>query len=447
MRLLAQGKAAAASIENEATKAEVIAELSAAQARAGDIAGARALAETIAINPVKSRALSIVAGIEVKLGNAAGARTMAQAVLDQLLSEQLLFAVAVAQADSGDAAGASDTVKGLSSPIGKAMAMAVVAELRAKAGDGAGYRQTVQEARELVKGLPTSQESLIAAREIVSVQTRMGDVSGASVTANDWLVRRLSNLFVEIMGAQAEAGDVSGAKRTSEGARFGEEGLIRAWTRVADAQGRAGKFAEAKESLERVPNKDQKLLGLVYLAAQAGDLAGGKATATAIASGGKMDDDRRLLYGRAVAPLVVLQAKEGFPSGEKWIETMDDPIAKALSYTALAGLRYTATAPEYKSLMTQSRNTLPLTPSSVALAPGVARPSAPVVANPVVASPAAKVPAAPSSSSLITSSLPSGGIVKGKFHLYIDDGIHLYLNGVEIFASDVLQTGQTKEVE
>jgi hypothetical protein len=332
LRLLAQGKAAAAAIANEGTKAEVIAELSAAHARAGDIAGARALAEAISINPIKSRALSIVAGIEVKFGDASGARLMGQSMLDQLISEQILFAVAVAQADSGDAAGASDTVKGLSTPIGKVMAMAVVAELRAKAGDGAGYRQTVQEARDLMKSIPTSPDCLLAARELVSTQTRVGDASGAIATAVEYTVRKFGNPYVEIVGTQAEAGDITGAKATAEIAGFGSEGFSRAWTRAADAQGRAWKFAEAKEILERVPNKDQKLLGLAYLAAQAGDLTGGKAAAEAISSGGKLDDDRRLLCGRAVAPLVVLQAKaEGFPSGEKWIETMDDPIAKSLS--------------------------------------------------------------------------------------------------------------------
>jgi hypothetical protein len=448
-RLLSLGRTEAALVTVEPTKAEVIFELSVAHAQAADVIGARALAETIPVPAVKVRALCAIATVKVELGDLADAKAMAESFVDQMIGEQVLFAVAKAQAKAGDTVGASVTAKGLVSPAGRAMEKILIAELNAKAGDGAGYRRLIQEARDLVKSLPPNQESAPQAWELIKTQIRVGDNSGAIATANEWKDRHVvqGNIFVEVMGAQADAGDIVAAKATSELGGFTDFAASRAWARVADAQGRAGKFTEAKEFLGRVSRRELRSVAEASLCAQTGNLDDGKKILATLLVESPTDDYHHLLYRRAVAPLVVLQAKTGgFPSAEKWVESLGDPPAKAFSYAALAGLRYTANSPEYKSLLTQSRIT-GASSSPVPLTTAAARPSTPLTPNAVTASPAAKLPAAPSSTSLVTSSLPSGGAVKGKFHLYIDDYIRLYVNGVEVFASNVLMTGESKEIE
>ena len=290
-------------------KADALADIAVAQARAGDVAEARQniervrqMAMTFPVGFPKGDALRTVASVQAKAGDVAEARQTAEGITDPISKAYALEDIALVQARAGhmDEARQSveqalQTAKGHLNEIFKASVLAKLAVAQTWAGDTAGAGRTFAEARQMVAD---STEPFLKAHALVDIavaQAQVGDVAGARQSAEQGLrsARTMQNgppnaaTLADVAVAQARTGDIAGARQT-----LGEvtaKGLLpQGFIAIALAQARAGDLAGARQtagSITDVTFKSYALAGIAAAQARAGDMAGAEETVRSLAAG------------------------------------------------------------------------------------------------------------------------------------------------------------------
>jgi len=295
---LEEAKATAEQIANAAEQTEAYTALAEARAEAGDAAGARELIR-LAISArreidygwMKDWAYEkAIAKAQVKVGDISGAEATAEKITDpqgkfdvqmdiaEALAlrgevrqaeevaekvgggdeqkESIFQIIALAQAKAKDFAGAKDTIEKIMDKEKKAVAYANMAECQAQAQHREEASKTISLAKSEAQSIRAGWWKDWTHFHICGVQVRIGDITGAQVTAGfiDDTGSRAS-AYAAIARLQAKAGDMEGARRTAALAKPAIEDIIKrrgrgepiAW--ICEMQMWAGDTGGAKETL------------------------------------------------------------------------------------------------------------------------------------------------------------------------------------------------------
>lgn len=318
-----------------------------AQARRGDVAGAKAIANIITDRSFRAEAVSGIAMAQAKAGDVTGAKATVGAITEDSHKASALAEIGAAQAKAGDKAGATQSLaqaealaNASKDPWGKNVALRDLAVAQAKAGDVINARITAG----VVGTLPLDSPS--AWRGIAKVQARAGDIAGAKATANASAEKEDKALALsDVALAQARSGDRAGASETFAEAKAAagpptESYKGMTWCEIAAAQAKAADITAAQATINSVTEEGFKSIALAAIAAaqvEAGDLAGAKVTVNA-GMGDHFDDQRRLFPG-LVAIVAAQAVTEGFPATERWVQNLSEPKARTLYSIALAKVR------------------------------------------------------------------------------------------------------------
>ena len=276
-RSIAEALAIAQSITHAYERAQALSAVAEAQTRAGDALGAaRSIAEALAtargINSdddvgdfvptdvaPRVRPLIAVAEAQAKAGDISGARRSISEALatsssdfpisETLASQSALVAVAGAQAKLGDIPGALATVRSIRSQGSRLEALSAIAEAQARLGDAPGAAQSITQALVYARQPNLDVVRIYLLSVIAEAQARLGDAPGAagSIAEAEALAAALQEEQEEsfgwfngeplsaLAGAQAKLGDFPGAFATARGI---QEDLwrARAFSAIAEAQ-------------------------------------------------------------------------------------------------------------------------------------------------------------------------------------------------------------------
>jgi len=240
-----------------------------AQAKAGDVAGAK---ETAARLPegLKVDVACRIAEAQARVGDVTGAKSTAAGISENERSWPL-SEIAVAEAKTGDTQGAKTTAAKITNAIWKAKALRGVGEAQIRAADTVGAKATLLLAKETAAGVgdaltkvargnstaqPSSLDKAQAFSEIAETQIKAEDVAGAKVTlllAKEAATgitdaRSKAQVAIGITGVLAKLGDVAGAKETAAGISD-EMQRATALIVIAEVQARCADIAGAKETV------------------------------------------------------------------------------------------------------------------------------------------------------------------------------------------------------
>ena len=229
----------------------------AAQARAGDIAGAQETVKSIEGAEDRSWPLAEIAG---------------------------------AQARAGDIAGAREAVKSIVEADAQALALAEIARAQAAAGDIAGAQETLKSVRAVVKSIAAVGQSVWLLSQIAGAQAAAGDIAGARETVKSSGEASVHfNALPQIARAQAAAGDIAGAQETLNSVRAVVKSIVaagpddRMLPEIAGAQAATGDIAGARETVKSIVEAEAQAYALALIAgahAAAGDGDGAFETMT-----------------------------------------------------------------------------------------------------------------------------------------------------------------------
>lgn len=314
------------------------------QAKGGDIASARATASIIENDSSKAWTLSKIAIAQARAGDVAGAEATAKAITEDLPKVEAFGEIAVAQTRAGDKDNANQTFA-----RAEAMANAVKDELdRNSALLRLAATQTsagnVAKARLIVRDM-TSLDNWRALRAIAKAQARTGDITGAKATANEIADNNYkATTLSDVALAQGSKGDRAGATQTLFEAKAArnlpgtkpDKGTL---CEIAAVQAKVGDITAAQATMNSVTEDDFKSIGFAAIAiaqAKAGDVAGAKATINAL----QKDALGEYPWYSALIAIMAAQARaEGFPTTERWVQTLAEPKTRTLYYVALAEAR------------------------------------------------------------------------------------------------------------
>jgi tetratricopeptide (TPR) repeat protein len=198
---------------------------------------------------VKTRGFAIIACAQARIGDIAGARkTLEQIPAESNLNELAQVAIAKAQAAAGHGKEALQAVEKLSTMSLRVYGLSQVAIGQASAKDLEAARDTGKKAFELIENLPEG-EHLGALRLLSEARALARDFEGARETASRITFNNHVFAYASIAYIQAQSGDVKGALGTVEDnmkgwwhdrtlqsialvqAERGEEKAALAWTR------------------------------------------------------------------------------------------------------------------------------------------------------------------------------------------------------------------------
>jgi tetratricopeptide (TPR) repeat protein len=220
-----------------------------AQAKAGDLASARATLTTAqqtasgqkSVYIKNSQALDITRA-QANVGDISGSQKTAQMIPSPFSRSWAQVAIAEAQAKAGDVTGARASLASAqkaaelwgSAPAAQKKALCNCAlsepqdqsslasleyrigKLLGESGEGAGARSALRVAQKYTRLMPAAQKSYQAS-QIVEAQANVGDFAGAQETAK--LIAEAmwkGNAAMSLAEAQAKAGDFAGAQKTAE---------------------------------------------------------------------------------------------------------------------------------------------------------------------------------------------------------------------------------------
>jgi hypothetical protein len=273
-------------------------ELGKLQARVGDFAGAEATAKKI-----QGWGLAHVTGRVVAYRAATQGATATTELLRLGLDagdEQVLDEVVMVLSETGNFAEARNVARLLPRGVYAAVAWLTIARSSRQQTD---LEQAMGNFREPPDGVNFGQA--------VEARAACGDVTGAmkQAEAAKGAGDRPEALW-RIARVQARAGDFAAAKATAEriGAKDNMLESDQAWTCIATALAAKGDVAGTKAAIERVQwglRKPQVTSVLAYAQAKAGDLAGAKQTAAQLVATGRTNEDSAacFAYGLIAAAL------------------------------------------------------------------------------------------------------------------------------------------------
>jgi tetratricopeptide (TPR) repeat protein len=268
----------------------------------------------------KSLALSKIAKAQAKAGDMAGARKTFASALEcaELIQSAYIkgssqLAIISYQADAGDIAGALQTValanySGFSDKVGaKSKSLSGIAQAQVESGNTAGVRESLSQALNLANSIHDANDRCDALREVAKVQAKLGDIRGAGET------------LAGVLKAWSSIEDRQ--LKTSEASVIGQ-----LYFDIAKAQLKAGDFSGARESL-------------VKYAASHPDPENEYMTKWLISSFQKEIDDAQAKAGSAnksasaVSPTIVAQAPIPVIKVADWIYKLDDNVDQPASYS------------------------------------------------------------------------------------------------------------------
>jgi hypothetical protein len=295
---MAGAKATAAHIGNARPAFQAYYWIASEELYTGNVSGARqtigaakSAAATIENENSRWACYSIVAAIQAYAGDAAGAMTTAKEISDQFEAGRALGQIAEAQAKRGDTAGAAATASRMKDTDGwyKVSAYEKIAGAQAKAGDAVGARKSLEAAKVVAASAPRESDKAAHLHSVAENQAEVGDMSGAKATAAQISDKYEQSLaYSGIATKQAKAGDRAGARQTFElaktsGAQVTEKGIIGdAFRSVARGQAVAGEIDAARETAAKIKDEGDHLRAyydIVDAQLRARDIAGAKATA------------------------------------------------------------------------------------------------------------------------------------------------------------------------
>ena len=287
---LAEALQTADKIDWASQRADALHDIAAAQAKAGDIAEALQTAEKIGDASWRASVLRDIAAAQAKVGDIAEALQTAEKIGDASWRASALRDIAAAQAKAGDKAGASVTLakarraaeKIDEAKIDEAFSIAsIMRHIAPKYGNSAAARVTLAEALQIEEKIDRAFWRADSLRDIAAAQAEAGDNAGARVTLAEALraAEKIDRTFLHasalraIAVAQAEAGDSAGAKATFAGVLRAAEKIDGAFLRadalraIATAQAEAGDIAEALQTVEQIDDAFLRALALSTIAA------------------------------------------------------------------------------------------------------------------------------------------------------------------------------------
>jgi hypothetical protein len=198
-----------------------------AQARAGDLAGARATAGRIPPGDFRESGQVAIACGQARGGDVAGALATARSLPEPARS--LAHAdIAIAQAQRGDAPGARRTTGLVQVPGNQARALEAVAGEAARAGN-------LTEALRVARSMAFDEYRRTAIKAVVEAQAGRGDVAGAMATIAALPPEEQPGLELAVALVRAEAGDAGPLLGLLPGQRtnpFADAVLLGAVTRL-----------------------------------------------------------------------------------------------------------------------------------------------------------------------------------------------------------------------
>ena len=178
--------------------------------------------------PIRTEALSAIAAAQAEAGDKAGARATAAEVLQiaEKIGPRVDFfwtfrKIAAAQAAAGDIAGALQTAEKIDSGVFRAAPLSDIAAAQAEVGDIAEALQTAGKIDDAYYNDAYYRAKALSA--IAAAQAEAGDKAGARATVSKALqtARKIdrassrAHALSAIAAAQAEAGDKAGARATA----------------------------------------------------------------------------------------------------------------------------------------------------------------------------------------------------------------------------------------
>jgi|GEM_PF-6667179 len=334
---LDEAKAELTKLQPGQVKDRIAKDLSAAYAKAALFDSAFTLVPLIGdVNP-RGRALVQIATEQASNGDFAAALKTAEQAPDSTARGLALVAVAGAQMRQGDEVGARATAAKTSNTAATALFRVEEAVACQRRTDPDGFRDKIQQAVTFARTLTEQGEMKQAFKAIVVAQTKAGYLNEAKTTATLYSGHRFGAPLLDIIDAQAEMGDFKGAEASFASSGFTMYPACLAVASIADAMADAGRHADAEANAKRLWYEDHKLAALANVATKAGKLSAARAAAAAILTSDHLDGDRSERYARALAPTAALQAKlEGDAAAATWARKLPDPVARCLSFIALA---------------------------------------------------------------------------------------------------------------
>lgn len=259
----------------------------------GDIEGARSMLDTVSNDVAKSAILGSIANAQARKGDVVATRAAARLVTGAFKAEADLN-VALAQAKAGDIAGAEATI---ASVVGvdslKVEVLVEIALAQSKSNDKAAATKTIARARALTEKI--SPDPVRPFPLIAGAQTKLGDLPGAMATAqrgkND-VEKSMSYGFIS--EAQLDMNDIPGAKVTIAKTKDGITQinflcrLSLAQRESRDAAGAAQSLEAAKLAFGKLSIPEQSVVCRVVASTQteSGDAAGAVAWARSVEAPG-----------------------------------------------------------------------------------------------------------------------------------------------------------------
>ncbi len=319
---LSRALEASADIGDSFHRAQALAEISEAQAAAGDLVAARAaLAQAVAVTrniskdeeALRSWALQDIGLAYVKADDLAAAEATAETIRDLRLHDNVLVAVVDARRGARDVAGAQATARRIKDAVRQGQSLRTIAILQASEND---FTSALTTARSIQQSTVHS----LALGDIAAAMAREGNFDEARslvVRIRDGQSR--ARAFVELAAAQAGNGDTKGALATVEQI---EDKLARAdaLARVASVRASsspaasremfAQAFALATSARGGASRKCDTLLDIALSQLAGGDVSGSAATLKRAFNELRTikDDREQLTFLSRLAPL---QARAG----------------------------------------------------------------------------------------------------------------------------------------
>lgn len=312
---IARARATAKAINKADLPTFILIAVSAAQAEMGDPAGAKATVRSLSSSADEfiNEAFVVAARTQARRGDIAGAKATANIITDRASKAEALSGIAAVQAKRGDVNGAIATASAITDNDHQASALAEIGAAQAKAGDKAAAAQSLTQAEALTNGTKDSFARSGALRDLAVAQARTGDVVKAKVTARvvGTLALDSPSAWQGIAKAQAKTGDIAGAKETANLSPDKHDKAL-ALSDVAAVQARSGDgagasqtFAEAKAAAGPLAESYKGMTWCEIAAAQAraGDITAAQATINSVTEEG--------FRTKAFSAIAFAQAKAG----------------------------------------------------------------------------------------------------------------------------------------
>jgi RNA polymerase sigma factor (sigma-70 family) len=240
--------------DNLGNRDSALARIAIAQVRAGDLKGAEETIASVSTDPWKGEALRTLAAAQAGAGKLKEAAKTAAGITDDLSRVVALLSIARAHRAAKDDKAAAELIREARKEVEgieenektdtRAVADGALAEGLAEAGDA-------KEARKLAGAIKKEMWRAGALWRVVKAQAGAGDVKGALETAKTIEDEPYQESAIqEVLTAQVRAGDLKGALKTFEGLKrpfWRAEALIE----IAKAQAKSGDGAAAGKSFEK----------------------------------------------------------------------------------------------------------------------------------------------------------------------------------------------------